>query len=350
MTEILLRELSRSDIDWMAATGQKLELAEGEVLLKPCAAIDAMYLILDGTLALILPDANNPEREISTFLSGDVIGVFFLLNDYPISFTVKAKEKTLVLAIPQQKLADKLNQDTHFSARFYRAIAKLLYKRQWRIANLLPKNAMLESLFSKTILSVFSCLNDSDICWLNTKGRVERLGSDKIFTQEGQPADTMYILLKGSLSAFVSEQVHNPLSMAFGASSASQHPPKQVNQILPGEILGFSQLLDWGPHPYTLKTNQESLVLAFPISIVLNKVQQDEGFASRLYRALASLESERTQQVLNYVGGGKEGYKAGDSLCTASNYDEELDMNTLQRMSLARARFNWMLQSQGVKA
>jgi CRP-like cAMP-binding protein len=336
MSDVVLRELSSSDIDWMSTVGQRQVIAADAELLAADHAADAMYLILEGSLVLMVPNGS----EITTLTSGDVVGTSFLLNAYSLPFTVKAKEKTLVLAIPKQQILDKLAHDTGFSARFYRALTLLLYQRQREIASALPKGFVAESLFNKSIFSIFSNLNDSDICWVSNRGKLEKLNSGEFCIQQGKPLDAVYILLRGALAVSVSEQERKPLSLAFGAVAAPTS--KQVAEIQPGEVLGITQLLGLEVTPYSMQAGEDAVLLAIPLPLLSSKLQQDTGFASRFYRALASLGMERIYQILMRLRYQQVGQDFLDD-------EGELDLNLLQQMSMARAKFNWLLQYLNVK-
>jgi CRP-like cAMP-binding protein len=356
MTEILLKELSSSDVDWMASVGKHIEVMPNEMVLQAGTVPDRLCLILEGTFALVLPEfRQSTNQEFVALSSGDVLGVF-LLSDRPVPFGVKALEKSLLLAIDRQQLIDKLQQDDRFNARFYRAIAMLHADQHRRIAvgllsnESMPQSSFIKSLFAKSIFSVFACLHDSDMCWMLSAGKVEKLPQGKVCIQEGKPLNALYVTLKGSLSIFISEHKRKPLSLAFGALRTHQHLEKEVSQILPGEFVGVSQFLDFGQNVYTIKAGEDSLVLSIPLPVLNNKLQQDTGFASRFYQALASLMLERTYQLLSLLRYGEVCYQRGDSLHEDEEYEDEMDVDALKQTSLGRARFNWMLKQIGVKS
>src|SRR5579883_399306 len=104
MTEVLLRELNNSDIDWMLATGSREELAPGTVLIRPNQAVDSLYILLDGALTVSISQAdNNPlgrafaaleggemsGREIAKLSSGEIVGEIPFVEAYMPSITVK---------------------------------------------------------------------------------------------------------------------------------------------------------------------------------------------------------------------------------------------------------------------
>jgi CRP/FNR family cyclic AMP-dependent transcriptional regulator len=123
----ILGELSDRDLDWMLATGSRQEIAAGTVLIQEEEPIDALYIVLDGTLMVSIAALGG--REISKIGCGEVLGEMSFVDDHPPSATVKAIENSVLLAIPRQQLADKLQQDVLFALRFYRAITKFLSNR-----------------------------------------------------------------------------------------------------------------------------------------------------------------------------------------------------------------------------
>jgi CRP-like cAMP-binding protein len=348
MTEIILRELSSSDIAWMTLVGRKLEVLAGDRLLQPYENPEALYLILEGALALVLSQANPLVKAVASYSSGDVMGLLFLPSDQPLPVAVEALENSLVLAVARQPLMERLHQDAGFSARFYRAIAMLLSRKQWQITSHLPKEFMLQShlVMTRSILSVFSCLHDSDMCWMTSAGSVKRLKEGEVYIREGQPLDALDIVLQGGLCLYIYEGKLNALSLAFNTSQNSQ--PRRIASASPGEVLGVTAFLDMTPNLYMLKANQDSLVLSIPIFALTPKLQQDVGFASRFYQAMASLSGERVFQIISQLGDRIE-YEPGDSLREEAQYAGEVDTTDLQLLSLARARFNWMLHQLGVK-
>jgi hypothetical protein len=71
------------------------------------------------------------------------------------------------------------------------------------------------------------------------------------------------------------------------------------------------------------------------------------GFASRFYRTLAILFSDRLQEMLNRMGYGRHAYSSGSSLANNMKYDLELDDNSLGQIYLAGKKFTWMLEHCG---
>lgn len=140
----VLGELNDSDIDWMLATGSRLKIAANTVLIHQGGPVDALYILLGGTMTVsVSSDDRNPlarafavleggetkGREITRLSQGEIVGETPFIDARLPSATVKALEDSLVLSIPRQQLAAKLQQDVGFASRFYLVIATLLSNR-----------------------------------------------------------------------------------------------------------------------------------------------------------------------------------------------------------------------------
>lgn len=123
----ILGELGDRDIDWMLSIGQHQQILAGTTLIYEGQAIDALYIVLEGTLSVSAAALGG--REIGTITAGEVLGEMSFVDGRLPSASVVALQDSLVLSIPRPQLMDKLEQDVLFSLRFYRAITKFLSTR-----------------------------------------------------------------------------------------------------------------------------------------------------------------------------------------------------------------------------
>jgi bacteriocin-type transport-associated protein len=123
----ILGELSDDDIDWLIAIGNREEIPAGTILIHEGQPVDALYILLDGTLAVSA--AALGDKEIAKLSSGEVVGEMSFVDARRPSATVKALADAVVLAIPRAQLETKLQQDVSFASRFYRALAVFLSNR-----------------------------------------------------------------------------------------------------------------------------------------------------------------------------------------------------------------------------
>lgn len=122
--------LNDSDIDWIIYEGIKTKVNPGKVLIAAGKPVEALYILLDGKLGIFVNTPHETgEKEIAQSIKGEILGEMSFVEATTASATVKAAESSVLLALPQQKLAEKLKQDPGFTARFYRAIAVVLVDR-----------------------------------------------------------------------------------------------------------------------------------------------------------------------------------------------------------------------------
>lgn len=364
MTEVLLKEFSNSDIDWMIATGRQEEITAGAVLIQPGRPIDALYIVLDGTLTVAVPQAESDplalafsalegretsEREIARLSSGEMVGEVCFVDSRAPSTTVKTLEKTLVLSIPREQLATKLQQDMTFAAHFYRAIAILLSGRLRYLVSQLGHRRFSQSSPLREVLFVFGELSDSDIDWMIATGCLVKIPAGTVLIHAGRPVDGLYILLDGTMTVFVSEEEHNPLTLAFAALGDGETSGREIARLLRGDIVGEMPFVDDYPPATTVKAREDSLVLMIPRQQLVVKLQQDVVFTSHFYRVMAILLADRLQKIAGQLGYGRRIYSQDQALDEAIEYEDELDPNILDHVSLAGARFDWMLRRLRVK-
>jgi bacteriocin-type transport-associated protein len=123
----ILSELADSDLDWMVCNGTKRNCAGGSVLIEEGRPIEELFVVLDGQLSVAIAAADN--KEIARLGSGEILGELSFLDSRPPTATVTAVEECSVLAIPRSLLSAKLEQDSGFAARFYRALGVFLAAR-----------------------------------------------------------------------------------------------------------------------------------------------------------------------------------------------------------------------------
>jgi CRP-like cAMP-binding protein len=123
----ILGVLTDADIDWLLYVGRREELAAGTVLIREGKPVDAVYIVLTGSLTVSIEALSG--KEIAYLTSGEVVGEISFVDTRPPSATVTATQETLILSVPRQQLANKLVDDTGFASRFYRAIALSLSDR-----------------------------------------------------------------------------------------------------------------------------------------------------------------------------------------------------------------------------
>ncbi|WP_249070847.1 cyclic nucleotide-binding domain-containing protein [Argonema antarcticum] len=171
------------------------------------------------------------------------------------------------------------------------------------------------------VLFILGELSDDDIDWMLQTGKREEVPANTVLIEEGKPIDTLYLLLEGTLTV-----------------SIAALDNKEIATLSSGEMVGEMSFIDSRPPSATVKTIENSLLLSIPRRQLATRLQQDTGFCSRFYRALAILLSIRLRGTVGQLGYGKVSPHDG-------NIDvEQLNPNILDNIAIARTRFDWMLR------
>jgi CRP/FNR family transcriptional regulator, cyclic AMP receptor protein len=141
----------------------------------------------------------------------------------------------------------------------------------------------------KKVLFILSELIDADIDWIVAIGTRQSILPDTVLIQEGQPVNTLYILLEGELS------------VSTGALGG-----REIARLGQGEIVGEMSFVDSRPPSATVKAAQASQVFAIPQTDLAEKLDRDVGFASRFYRAMAMFLSNRLRSTVHQLGDAGE--------------------------------------------
>lgn len=361
MTEVLLKELSNSDIDWLLATGSTEEIQQGTVLIRQGQPVDALHILLDGALSVCISTSDeNPlgrafaaleggeisGREISRLDGGEIVGEIPIRKTYLPSITVKAIEKSLILSVPQQLLINKLKQDIKFAAHLYRVSAILLADRLEKIFSQLGNSTLvLGQPQLREILFVFAELWDSDIDWLIYAGRVEKIPAGTVLIEVGRPVEALHILLDGKMTVLVGESNQNLLTRAFSSLENDESSTlREFARLFRGDIIGETPFVEARPPSVTVKAVEDSFVLSIPRWRLAAKLLHDLSFAARFYQVLAVLLADKQQAIVSRLGYGRLSYSTDKPLDENYRYENELSSDFLAQVALAGTRFDWLLK------
>jgi CRP-like cAMP-binding protein len=362
MAEVLLKELNNADIDWLINTGKREAIEADRILIQRCKQPGMIYVLLEGTLAIVVPQSDEQnesksliaeavkgdDREVMKLSNGEMVGESTLFDFCFMPATIKTITDSLVLSIDRQKLTEKLEQDISFSSHFYRAIALMLSER---LRVLLEKVGCVQAMTEpplKEALFIFAELRDSDVDWLVAVGKIQSLMIGDVLVQAGKPVDALHIVLNGLLQVSAPEGDYNPLTLCFECADKRVKLEKSIATTSRGEIIGAVAFLDFRPNPATARAVENTLVLSIPRQILSVRLQQDPSFASRFYRVLSIQLSDSFQTVLSRFVNSQTIHTSHQPMTGEMEYDDELNLDSLQQVSQGAARFNWMLKRLGV--
>jgi CRP-like cAMP-binding protein len=161
-------------------------------------------------------------------------------------------------------------------------------------------------------------LDDRDVEWLAKSGTTRFMSSGTVLIHEGRTIEEVYVVLEGKLSVLVK---------AIG--------DREVAALLAGEIVGEMSFVDSRPPSASVVAAQDSHLLVLPRAALTSKLQTDDAFAARFYRAVATLLADRLRKTTSYLGYGK---------WTEDTDPDELDESLMDSVSLGATRFDRLLK------
>ena len=120
----------------------------------------------------------------------------------------------------------------------------------------------------KKALYIWGELDDTDIEWLEDNGSREHLPAGATLIREGQPVDSLAVVLDGCLAVTARDGT-------------------EVASLFSGEIVGEISFVDSRPPSASVTAAQDSQILVVPRDILREQLSKDTAFAARFYRALA---------------------------------------------------------------
>jgi CRP/FNR family transcriptional regulator, cyclic AMP receptor protein len=167
-------------------------------------------------------------------------------------------------------------------------------------------------------LYLMGILDDGDVEWLAKTGATKFMPSGTVLIYEGRAIEDLYVVLEGALTVSV---------RAIGN--------KKVATLFAGEIVGEISFVDSRPPSASVITVQDSYLLVLSRAVLTGKLNSDDAFASRFYRAIATLLADRLRKTTSYLGYGK---------WAEDTNPDELDESLMDSVSLGATRFDRLLK------
>lgn len=132
--EVLKRsEMFRDLEDEQLALVEKMcaakEFAAGTVISKQGVVCDSVYVIEEGLVGIILEVGPLAQRQVQTATTFETFSWSAMIEPYVCTATVKAIEKTKVLAFKGRELSGLCNHDPGIGCKISRSIARVISER-----------------------------------------------------------------------------------------------------------------------------------------------------------------------------------------------------------------------------
>lgn len=311
------RPLFDSDLfGWAQQVQTPLEIIRETHLIQEGTPGEHLLILVAGSGRVETRNAERQTVVLAELKPGQIVGEMSLLEDRPTVASVIAHPGSRWLVIPFTELNDATSISPPLAASLYEQLSFKLMRQlqdQTLLVHRWPHSSV-EPL--RKVLVVFASLNDLDVQWLAANGERRSFAPGEQLITEGDPVDQLHILLDGDAEVFNSQENAEDL----------------IGSSRPGEILGEMNLLTENHHAAaSIRARTTMLTLCLPISSLQQRLRMDVSFKSRWFKALATLLSHRNRDQLNVHG-----------MAGGANQHEELSLSSLDQLSQAGRRFDWL--------
>jgi CRP-like cAMP-binding protein len=115
----LLKNLSPEQLSRIASISKETKVGPGKTILGPDKPLDALYVILDGAVAM---SRDNTELHIAR--QSEVLGAWALFDPEPMKVTAKAVEDTRLLRIGRDDFYDLLADNSEITASIFSMLVR----------------------------------------------------------------------------------------------------------------------------------------------------------------------------------------------------------------------------------
>jgi CRP/FNR family transcriptional regulator, cyclic AMP receptor protein len=142
---IILGELRERDLVFLSRIGRFHNLSSAQILIRTGEPIYSLYFVTDGTFSVIAADGS----AIGTVDEGEVVGEMSFFERRPPNVSVEAKTSARVMEVARGPIIAKLDDDSAFAARFYRALGMSL---SYRLRRASSKDHELDENFRESLI------------------------------------------------------------------------------------------------------------------------------------------------------------------------------------------------------
>lgn len=127
----LFRECTNQELIKIEKLMQKVTFNAGDVLFRRGDVGDALYLIREGVVEVLVPspEAENMEVVVAVIEAGDLFGEMALVEGEPRSATIRARTEAKLLRIKKQYFDDLMKHEHEIAFKIYRRLTIILSQR-----------------------------------------------------------------------------------------------------------------------------------------------------------------------------------------------------------------------------
>ncbi|MBK9168265.1 MAG: cyclic nucleotide-binding domain-containing protein [Bryobacterales bacterium] len=119
----LLKALSPEQLSRIASIAREVRYRPGETIFEPSGGVDALFIVLDGTV-----DLSRDGVSIVTARQNEVLGAWALFDDEPMQVAAKAIDDVHLLRINRDDFYDLLSDNIEIAASIFATLVRRFRK------------------------------------------------------------------------------------------------------------------------------------------------------------------------------------------------------------------------------
>jgi NTE family protein/lysophospholipid hydrolase len=245
--------LSDATIDLLEDGGEWVGLSAGEQLFAAGDPADSMYVIAEGRLEVLIRDREGEEMVVAELGRHNIVGEISILTGGKRTATIRSQTPSQLIQFKRAFV----NQLTESHSEAVAEVNRLILHR-------LRRNQL-----AAILTSYFGPLPSGQIEEIESSGEWVRLERGEELFRQGDPGDSFYVLVSGSLAVVVLD---------------AEGREKLVNRIAHGELVGEMALLTDEARSATIYGIRDAELVRFSKKVFLQLLDKHPKFLLQIAR------------------------------------------------------------------
>lgn len=270
-TSALVQELDADAISFLVEAGHPRRCVRGQVVFREGEEGASMFLVLQGSVDVERRSATGSVVRLSTLPPGAFFGEISVMAGVPRSATVRAREQTILLEVSRDSMRE-------LGRRHEQVLVTLMRFFRARLVGTVMATSPL-----------FQPFSPDERRALVSRFRLRELGPDEIVVRQGRTGDGLYVVLIGTLVAFVTDDSGNT---------------RKLGVLEPGEIFGEMSLIHDARAMASIGTYTRCWLLRLPREDFADITAMHPEVLDQLARIAADREARNRDTLADELSGG----------------------------------------------
>ena len=260
-------------LDQMLKQASYRSLARGELLFEHGDAGQEMFLILDGAIQVRFHDDNGVFVDLATLQTGDTVGEMALIDSAPRSADAVAVANSELLCVNRDGFTAMLERSPGLISALLVGLSSMLRQsNEWRAEHTEGFTSITAEQAVHRV-TYFRLLDQPSRLILADAGRELELAAGELLFEEGDTADSMFVILSGGIDI-----------LGFDDNGNEQ----VMSSLNVGDVFGEIALIDNAARSASARARETSRFFALDREVFLDLLSQTPPLLTQVLRGLSA--------------------------------------------------------------